>query len=124
MPIIAASSTKAVTREIGRKGLSSISLVQQRELALDQALSRELNKSLNEEIKTSHCDLLPQSMIPAMSFVQRYRDANFARAMVDAAKRDTLDRAILIAGNWSCQKLIARCHGIFHAKIKVHGLPV
>ncbi len=99
MTIVAASPSKAVTRKIGRKGLSSISVDQQQELALDQSLSGELDEALNEEIKTSHCDLLPQSMIPAMAFVQRFRDASFARAMVDAAKREHAQKSILIAGN-------------------------
>ena len=99
MPIVAASPSKSVTRKIGRKGLSSIFPEQQRKLALDQSLSGELDEALNEEIKISHCDLLPQSMIPTMAFVQRFRDASFARAMVDAAGRGQAQKSILIAGN-------------------------
>ena len=79
--------------------MSSISVDQQQELALDQSLSDVLDEALNEEIKTSHCDLLPLSMIPAMAFVQRFRDASFARAMVDAANRGHVQKSILIAGN-------------------------
>ena len=52
--------------------------------------------SLDEEIKASHCGMLPDAMVPPMSIAQRVKDALMASMMQTNA---TPDGAVLIAGN-------------------------
>ena len=52
--------------------------------------------SLDEEIKASHCGMLPDAMVPPMSIAQRVKDALMASLMQTNA---TPDGAVLIAGN-------------------------
>lgn len=89
---------RALLRQVGRQGIGVIDPDEQKQLALDIPLSATLSKALYEEIKLSHCDLLPVSMLTPMTQVQRLRDAILAAAMVDAA-RENANKAILIAGN-------------------------
>ena len=99
MSIFTASPSKENTRKIARLGKTSIPQNELVQLALDKPLGNDLDAALNEEIKTSHCDLLPENMIPAMAFVQRYRDGQFARAMVRAGQAPNVSKVVLIAGN-------------------------
>lgn len=48
------------------------------------------------DIVESHCNALPDDLVPKLAFAQRIRDAAMAEALVTAA---TADGAILIAGN-------------------------
>ena len=103
MPIIAGDPAKAIIRQIARDGFGLINVNEQKMLGLDTEFANELNKALNHNIKSSHCDLLPASMIGPMVKIQRYRDAKLARAMVDAAgeksDKNYVGNIILIAGN-------------------------
>ena len=51
---------------------------------------------LRSEIVESHCNMLPDAIVPKLVLGQRMRDAAMAQALVDDA---TLDGAVLIAGN-------------------------
>ncbi len=59
-------------------------------------LEPALAASLDEEIKASHCGMLPDAMIEPMSMAQRIKDALMANLMVSNATRDG---AVLVAGN-------------------------
>ena len=51
---------------------------------------------LRGDIVASHCNMLPDAIVPRLVLAQRMRDAAMAQALVDDA---TADGAILIAGN-------------------------
>jgi uncharacterized iron-regulated protein len=51
---------------------------------------------LRRDIVESHCQMLPDTVVPRLVLAQRLRDAAMAQALVDDA---TADGAILIAGN-------------------------
>ncbi|WP_346913486.1 ChaN family lipoprotein [uncultured Roseibium sp.] len=92
---------KTQTRAIGKDGLSSLSEAQQKDLRLSAGLPEGLATDLKDEIITSHCDLLPDAMVPNMMAVQRYRDAYLA----DALRKTPADGlAILIAGGGHVRK--------------------
>ena len=57
----------------------------------------EIERAMSVSIRTGHCDLLPESMIPAMVRAQRARDAQMA-AVVLAARAEGL-KPVLLAGN-------------------------
>jgi uncharacterized iron-regulated protein len=59
-------------------------------------LEPALAASLDDEIKSAHCGMLPDAMVPPMSIAQRVKDALMASMMQTNA---TPDGAVLIAGN-------------------------
>ena len=65
-------------------------------LLLDRPLGTALDAALLKELAASHCGLLPERVLPAMSKVQRLRDAVLADSLIDAGRPDG---AVLIAGN-------------------------
>ena len=104
--ILPGNPDRKSVRKIARQGINSIDKAEQKRLSLDQTLSASLNEELVQDIKDSHCNLLPQSMVGPMVDVQRFRDARLARAVVDAGAQSKIGaedsgtgRAILIAGN-------------------------
>jgi uncharacterized iron-regulated protein len=62
--------------------------------SLDPPLAPTIFDAMAEEIRQSHCGLLPEKAIRPMVNVQRARDIAMAQAMADA----TTDGAVLIAG--------------------------
>ncbi|WP_420410099.1 ChaN family lipoprotein [Hoeflea sp.] len=88
--------SKQLTRNIARTGLSTLPRDRLSELQLDRALPANGARALQVEIAEAHCDLLPESAIPAMVDVQRLRDAFMAEAVSKAA---TSGSAFLITGN-------------------------
>lgn len=55
-------------------------------------------RALETSIRDGHCGLLPESAIAPMAAAQRSRDAQLARAIVDAHRRSGLP-VVLLAGN-------------------------
>ena len=53
-------------------------------------------QTLRDDIVASHCNMLPDAIVPKLVLAQRIRDAAMAQALVDDATRDG---AVLIAGN-------------------------
>lgn len=53
-------------------------------------------QTLHDDIVASHCNMLPDAIVPKLVLAQRIRDAAMAQAVVDDA---TPDGAVLIAGN-------------------------
>lgn len=62
-----------------------------KEVPLDKAAS----DALNEELKISHCGVLPDAVIPKIAVAQRRRDIKLALAMISAGG----DGTILISGS-------------------------
>jgi len=96
LALVPGDPARATTRSIARKGLGSLDEEERKRLALDTPLAPELGEALNQDIRDSHCGLLPETALEPMTQVQRYRDAELASALVKAGKNAG---AILIAGN-------------------------
>jgi uncharacterized iron-regulated protein len=93
---------------IDRQELNQI--IMQGEEALPEYLKTQLTKNpLSEEseqllrtgIVESHCQMLPDSMVPAMMLGQRVRDAAIAHSLVSHKAKDGV---VLIAGSGHTQK--------------------
>lgn len=67
---------------------------------LDQPLEADLQTALIKEVRTAHCDKLPDRVIKPMAEVQRFRDAFMADVMITAANDDPQKKrpVALIAG--------------------------
>lgn len=98
LPLVAGDLPRALRRQIGQQGLGVLSTTRRRQLALDRPLSPLLAASLTKELAASHCDLLPETALPAMAAVQRARDAALADAVIEARAAGS-DGALLITGN-------------------------
>jgi uncharacterized iron-regulated protein len=96
LPLLPGDPSRHAIRSVGSGGLDHIERVELTRLALNAPLSPELSEALRQDIKESHCNLLPEGSLDPMTQVQRYRDAALARALIDASKGEG---AILIAGN-------------------------
>lgn len=96
LTIVAGDAKRAAIRAVGKKGLASIDAAEQKRLALDRPLSASLDEALIEDIKQSHCNLLPKKAVAPMTGVQRFRDAALANALVMAGRKGPV---VLIAGN-------------------------
>lgn len=70
-------------------------------------IPQDILDQFNVEIAEGHCNMLPQSMLPAFSMVQFARDASLASAMTEAADGNDIDGAFLIAGNMHVRTTIA-----------------
>ena len=67
----------------------------------ENPLSEESEELLRTGIVESHCQMLPDSMVPAMMLGQRVRDAAIANSLVD---NKTKDGIVLIAGSGHTQQ--------------------
>lgn len=61
--------------------------------------AKPLQARMTEQIKTSHCGLLPDSQLPAMLRVQQHRDRRMAERLLAAPAP-----AILLAGNYHVRR--------------------
>lgn len=87
----------ATVRGLARQGLASAPADLVQNLRLDAPLPTPLQAALTDELKSSHCGLLPDAALPRMSLAQYARDASMARAMTRTVDRH--GRAVLLAGN-------------------------
>lgn len=93
---------------LNRKKLSSI--IMGGEEALPENVKQQLNENplseeaeakLRTEIVESHCNLLPEHMVPQMMMGQRVKDATMAKSLVSNKNTDGI---VLIAGSGHVQK--------------------
>ncbi len=101
MPMVAGNLDRATTRAISSNGLSELNDSEQLAFGLKTPLSKVAEQELIEELRRSHCDLLPQKALPAMVNVQRAKDGSMADAMIRASGKFG---AVLIAGNGHIRK--------------------
>jgi len=66
-------------------------------LGLERAMDSKERQQLTEEIRKSHCDLLPEEVVPGMVRGQRARDAHLAKMLEQAAAGGERS-VVLIAG--------------------------
>lgn len=95
-----ASPARDENRRVSKEGLSALEARERMRLALDQPLAPTDAAALADEIRDSHCGMLPAAALPNMSEVQRLRDARMADAMLVSEWKG----AILIAGNGHVRK--------------------
>ena len=96
LKIKAGNADRADTRIISRNGFTTLGGPRQKNLGLDKSLEKSLQSALMDEIKTSHCNLMPARALVPMVNVQRYRDAVMAQQL---RKVGLTSGAVLIAGN-------------------------
>lgn len=94
LKIVAGNIDRKITRNVAQRGFDA--LQDPKSWGLNEDLPEELAAALNTVLMEGHCNLLPESALPAMRKVQRARDASMADAMVSASKPDG---AILITGS-------------------------
>ena len=96
-PIQPGNAPKQDVRSVARGGLGSLRSEETERLGLSAQLPPAGQSALLDELEASHCGLMPRTAFGGMADAQRYRDAQMARALVDAAAIH--GRAALFAGN-------------------------
>lgn len=109
--LVAGNAERAKARAIVKGGLASLDASEVTALGLDRPLPEAADDALRAEIATSHCDMLPEDLLPGMALAQRLRDATMARELSTATAQGT--RAVLITGNGHAR----RDRGVPHALI-------
>jgi uncharacterized iron-regulated protein len=91
----AANLPADLTRQIARRAEPA---EQAARLGLDTPLPEAIAAALADEIRSSHCNMMPDSAIPAMVRVQRARDAEMAATVAALVQRPGAGPVVLIAG--------------------------
>ncbi|MEP0942533.1 MAG: ChaN family lipoprotein [Rhizobiaceae bacterium] len=99
LTMVAGNLDRSQTRDISKKGVEVLSSQQQAAFALTTPLAQQTQENLVEELRQSHCNLLPDRALPSMVTVQRARDGALADAMIRSSVGNESDGAVLIAGN-------------------------
>ncbi len=94
--IVPASVSRNFTRRLSKEGEAALADGELSRLSLATPLPETQTTALSKEILDSHCGLIPESAVPRMSFIQRFRDATMADSLLAVA---TGKGGILIAGN-------------------------
>ncbi len=94
--VIPATASRDLTRKVSAGGFQAVGSGEVARLALAEELAPGPAAALNAEIADSHCGLIPERAFPAMSGVQRFRDATMADALLSVSESKG---GILIAGN-------------------------
>jgi len=94
LEMIAGGLGRELAMNLAQGEAQAISAEDKSAFALDIAFPEQSRKSLLEELRLAHCDLLPLEALQPMVTVQRVRDGVMARALLSAGK----DGAVLIAG--------------------------
>ena len=88
---------KGYVRALAREGPAALSPVAARALGTPPPLPEAQDKAMAATIRQSHCDLLPEAMVPGMLRVQQARNALLARRVVEGVGQ--AGSAVLITGN-------------------------
>lgn len=102
LPLVAANIPAEEARAMARRQPVAPERIE--ELGLDQPLPRPQHDALLDEIRHSHCGMLPERSVGAMAMAQRARDGGMARALVTAAQAGPGDGGVLITGNGHARK--------------------
>jgi uncharacterized iron-regulated protein len=94
LPIVAANLPLARVRAVVHEGARALG-PEAAALGLDRPFPADLEASLEKELRASHCGGLPEAMLASMAVAQHARDAQMARALIDADKGQG---AVLVAG--------------------------
>ena len=111
--IIGAAAPRAAVQRVYREGAAALFGPEAARFGLDQSLPEDQQAARVELQFAAHCEAMPREMMGGMVAVQRYRDASFARAALDALKAYGPPVAV-ITGNghartdWGIPALIAQ----------------
>lgn len=97
LPILAANLDRAEVRELARGGWDALASETARALGPPPDLPGAEGEAMAATLRTSHCGLLPESMVPGMLRVQQARNALLARALAEGVAQ--AGSAVLITGN-------------------------
>ena len=78
LPVVAANLPKAVARAAVRGGKAQLPDGLRTRLEREEPLPDDVVMALRAEMRTSHCNALPESMLDPMALAQRARDAQMA----------------------------------------------
>ena len=92
LPLVGANLSSPEARAIARGGSHPLAGIE------PDGWSDEDRERLEEDIRESHCGMLPPAAIAPMAAAQRARDATIARVIVDAHRANGLP-VVLLAGN-------------------------
>jgi uncharacterized iron-regulated protein len=102
---------KSTVRRLGGRIGSRLSDTERARLGLDKPLPEAAGKDMLEVIRTAHCNMLPDTVLPFMRDIQRARDHVMSAAMLDTGNTDG---AVLICGSgharldWGAGYLVER----------------
>ncbi|GEO81901.1 ChaN family lipoprotein [Pararhodospirillum oryzae] len=82
-------------RTLVRSGPDAVPEAERAALGLDRPLPAPAQADLTEELRASHCGMLPETLLPGMAWGQRARDGRMARALADTGP----EGGVLIAGS-------------------------
>lgn len=91
--IVAGNLSREQLAAVIREGFAGAPKAVQRQVANGRGLEPGQRETLMQDIRTSHCDKLPEQMVPGMANAQIARDIMLAEQLVQAGKP-----ALLIAG--------------------------
>lgn len=94
LPFLGGGLERSQIMAMARGGPAGMDDVERKRLGLDGEFPDPLREDLLQELKVSHCDLMPKDSLGPMVMVQRARDGSMAQAMLSAGTRG----AVLIAG--------------------------
>lgn len=99
LPLVAASLPRQTLRAVVRQGISGLGSETAARLGHDPDLPAAQAAALRQEIIEAHCNQLPEAMIDPMVTVTTVKDVTMADTLVQGARAEGLDSALLIAGN-------------------------
>lgn len=101
LPIVAVNLSRANASKVVRDGVaSSFDAKTVAEYRLDEPIAADWRKAQESEIRTGHCNMLPDMMVPGMVDAQMARDIWMAKLIRDQQPRDV----VLLAGNGHVRK--------------------
>ncbi|MEM7634065.1 MAG: ChaN family lipoprotein [Pseudomonadota bacterium] len=86
---------KSTIRRLGGRVGTKLTVAERAQLGLDKPFPAETASSQLKEIAESHCNMMPETVLPRMVDIQRARDYVMASALMDPSNKDG---AVLIAG--------------------------
>jgi uncharacterized iron-regulated protein len=95
MPVVAVNLSRSLARLAVREGKGALPEALRVRLERDEPLPEQVVKALREEMRTSHCNVLPETMLDPMALAQRARDAQMAERL----SRSGAAGSLLITGN-------------------------
>jgi uncharacterized iron-regulated protein len=95
LAIVAANLPHAVARAVVHEGAAAMDAATFARVGLDRPLAPADEAALEQEMRDSHCGMLPEARVAPMALAQRARDATMADHMIGA---DGGQGAVLVAG--------------------------
>ena len=82
LPMIAGDLDRTLLRAISKNGWTALTTEQIDDFAINSNLPSQLEAELLNILDSSHCGMMPSTVLPSMLKVQRARDGSMADAMV------------------------------------------